>query len=171
MPVEESVHASEALIRELFESRYERLKKGAEVILDRSGAEYSGLAERVDDIVQNVFLLAWEKREEGLASPKPEGWLYRAMNFKVWEALREERTWRDRLSLASEATSFSSVSPILPLKWEGIMTQEEYTMLYKVHVVGLSYTELAREMGLSYNALAMRMKRLKDRIREKIEKI
>lgn len=54
----------------------------------------------------------------------------------------------------------------LRLELTGLISKEEHRLLSRLYVEGYTYEELAREMGLKKSALAMRVKRIKERILE-----
>jgi DNA-binding MarR family transcriptional regulator len=45
----------------------------------------------------------------------------------------------------------------------GILTDEEYRLLSRLYLEGYTYIELCEELGLKKSALAMRIKRIKER--------
>ena len=170
MPTEESVSAQEeALIEELFHAEYNNLVRYAAVILNKYSSGHISISGRAEDVVQDLFCLAVEKRDEVLESGSPVGWLYKALTLKVREALREDRTWFKRLSLIqgeSEPGDFRR----LPIEWEGLMSQEDYELLRKLYLEGYSYKELCAELDVKKSTLAMRVKRIKERFQKNYEK-
>jgi len=88
------------LFYDLYCQEYEGLIRYASSILKirDTAAPVNGRAEVA---VQEMFAFAWERRDEVLASPKPAGWLYNALYYKVLELLREENKW-NRILMACQ---------------------------------------------------------------------
>lgn len=80
-------------------------------------------------------------------------------------ALRTGGSWY--VSVAGRAEEV--VQELFAFAWEqraeitSILTPEEYEILRKLYLEKYTYEELAREMGLKKSALAMRVKRSKER--------
>ena len=125
----------EALYRKL----YPDLLRCAEIALRTGGSWYVSVAGRAEEVVQELFAFAWEHQADLWSSASPTGWLYRVLRYKVLELLKEDRFWRKHLIRAAGE------------------------MLRKLYLEKYTYEELAREMGLKKSALAMRVKRSKER--------
>ena len=54
------------------------------------------------------------------------------------------------------------------LKGREYAEKEDFDLLYKMYVMGYSYRELCQEMGLTKSALATRIHRIKERIRDEL---
>lgn len=134
----------EALYRKL----YPDLLRCAEIALRTGGSWYVSVAGRAEEVVQELFAFAWEHQADLWSSASPTGWLYRVLRYKVLELLKEDRFWRKHLIRAA------GEMPASP---------EEYEILRKLYLEKYTYEELAREMGLKKSALAMRVKRSKER--------
>lgn len=98
------------------------------------------------------------------ASASPTGWLYRVLRYKVLELLKEDRFWRKHLIRAAGEMPASPEDDFQQrAEITSILTPEEYEILRKLYLEKYTYEELAREMGLKKSALAMRVKRSKER--------
>lgn len=167
MPTEESVNAEEeALVEELFQKEYHNLVRYAETILRKHGSNYVSVSGRAEDVVQEVFYLALKKNAQMMKREVPAGWFYTTLTHKVREALREDRAWVKRLTLIQSSVPESEMSRKLPVEWTGLMSQEEYELLYKLYLEGYTYNELSAELGVKKSTLAMRVRRIKKRFRE-----
>lgn len=94
----------------------------------------------------------------------PTGWLYRVLRYKVLELLKEDRFWRKHLIRAAGEMPASPEDDFQQrAEITSILTPEEYEILRKLYLEKYTYEELAREMGLKKSALAMRVKRSKER--------
>ena len=135
----------EALYRKL----YPDLLRCAEIALRTGGSWY-------------VF--AWEHQADLWSSASPTGWLYRVLRYKVLELLKEDRFWRKHLIRAAGEIPASPEDDFQQrAEITSILTPEEYEILRKLYLEKYTYEELAREMGLKKSALAMRVKRSKER--------
>ena len=170
MSPEELVDEQEnVLLEELFHSEYQKLMRYATVTLKRHGAQYVCISGRAEDVVQELFCLAWEKQEEVLHSVSPVGWLYRAAWLKAREAVREDRLWVKRLTLITgEAEAGEPPKP--PEEWSRLLRPADYELLRKLYLEGYSYKELCAQMGVKKSTLAMRVRRIKERVQKNYEK-
>lgn len=133
------------------------------------------------DVVQEVFLAAWLKKELLMEHPNPGGWLFQTAKNLACKAKRE---------------AFSRCMAEEPLEGEGIQepqdptSQIEWTLdseidescyidqvlsgltpekrqLYVLHYMkGISMREIARKMNIEETALRMRYMRLRKEIRK-----
>ena len=116
------------------------------------------------EVVQELFAFAWEHQADLWSSASPTGWLYRALRYKVLELLKEDRFWRKHLIRAAGEMPASPEDDFQQrAEITSILTPEEYEILRKLYLEKYTYDELAREMGLKKSALAMRVKRSKER--------
>lgn len=157
------------IFHDFFQQEYEKLTRCAIIYLKLKipGAHVSDWAE---DIVQEMFSLAWERREEVLSSEKPVGWLYEALHYKVKEHLNDENKWVKRLCRYREFY-VPPAEPHISLEIElgGIVPKEDFDLLYKIYVMGYSYRELYEELGLTKPTLATKIHRIKEKIRKKLD--
>ena len=54
------------------------------------------------------------------------------------------------------------------LELEEVVPREDFDLLYKIYVMGYSYRELCQVMGLTKQALAAKVHRIKKKIQEKL---
>ena len=150
----------EALYRKL----YPDLLRCAEIALRTGGSWYVSVAGRAEEVVQELFAFAWEHQADLWSSASPTGWLYRVLRYKVLELLKEDRFWRKHLIRAAGEMPASPEDDFQQrAEITSILTPEEYEILRKLYLEKYTYEELAREMGLKKSALAMRVKRSKER--------
>ena len=118
----------------------------------------------MEEVVQELFAFAWEHQADLWSSASPTGWLYRVLRYKVLELLKEDRFWRKHLIRAAGEMPASPEDDFQQrAEITSILTPEEYEILRKLYLEKYTYEELAREMGLKKSALAMRVKRSKER--------
>ena len=158
----------DAFITALFFSNYQRLVRYARIIFQKHGG-YIDPSGRAEEIVQEAFILACEKRDELIDAEDPGKWLTATVTYKIREALKEDRKWAKGLLLLpseDEAEPFpepNSLSDLIPA--------EDYDLLRRLYLEGFTYKELCDELNISKSALAMRVNRIKKAFRKKYEKI
>jgi len=117
----------------------------------------------VDDVVAETFLVAWRRREELPAHPRP--WLFTTASNVLRNALRREtreqlvaeRVW---LPDAADADSSAEIDALNALRAMSDADQE----VLSLHVwEDLSDTEAAHVLGCSRAAFSMRLSRAKKR--------
>lgn len=154
-------------IAELFSREYARLVRYARITFQKSGG-YVDPRGRAEEIVQETFFLAVEKREELLGREDRRAWLISAVSYKVRAALKEDRKWAKGLSLLpEEEEAIPFPEPEEPPVW---LTPEDYRLLRRLYVEGYTYQELCDELGLSKSAFAMKISRIKKAAKKKFKK-
>ena len=158
----------DAFITELFFSEYPRLVRYAQVIFQKRGG-YVDPVGRAEEIVQEAFYLACEKRDELLSAEEPGKWLTAAVTYKIHEALKEDRKWVKGLLL------LPSEEPMEPFPEPDALSDyipaEDYDLLRRLYLEGYTYKELCDELGVSKSNLGMRINRIKKSFRKKYGKI
>lgn len=69
------------IFHDFFQQEYEKLTRCAFAYLNPKIAGNHGM-DRAEDVVQEMFSLAWKRRKKVLSSEKPVGWLYIALHYK-----------------------------------------------------------------------------------------
>lgn len=137
-------------IQTLFETYYPRLiQRAYRLTTDRELAQ---------DLVQDTFVLAFAHEEELARHPAPEGWL----TLTLFNLVRNERRKLARQNCISLeevhpccVQETTPVEELLPSQ----LPQEERSLLIWHYEQQLSYTEMARRLGVSEHACRMRMSR------------
>ena len=151
----------------LYEQKYTSLKRRAIFFLGADG--YDGAY--AEDAVQCTFLKAWERREAVRQSPNQVGWLFKTLILTVKEIRHENRRWRHLLNQISDRiVSATGVEYQLKSELQSLMSPEEYMLLVRLYIYGVGYEKLSEELGCKISKLAMRVKRLKERVRGEYEK-
>lgn len=134
--------------------------------------------EDVAELVQDVFLLLWNKREALREHPNPGGWLIQALKFRA--AHRRDAAMRERLR-AAYSLDAEDAAPVcaegetpeeraaMAVHTEAIkaLLGEEDGALFLAYVLeGKSARQIAENLGLSLSCVSMRIYRLRRRLRE-----
>lgn len=153
-------------IEELFHREYAGLLKYAEIVFRKYGG-YVDPRGRAEEIVQETFFLAVEKREELLEREDKRAWLISAVSYKVRVAIKEDRKWAKSLMLLpDEEEAIPFPEPEEPPEY---LTKEDYVLLRRLYVEGYTYQELCDQLGVSKSALAMKIARIKRRAKKKLQ--
>lgn len=158
---------NDPFISELFHREYAGLVRYAQIMYRKSGG-YVDPCGRAEEIVQETFFLAVEKREELINREDKHAWLIAAVSYKVRDALKEDRKWvKSLMLLPDEEQAIPFPEPEEPPEY---LSKEGYSLFRRLYVEGYTYKELCAELGLSKSAFAMRISRIKKAAQNKIEK-
>lgn len=164
-------HDCSAEFDRLLRKNYSRLLHIAMIYLQDKGIPGMPVQQVAEDVVQDTFLAAWKKRTKYLACESPSDWLYGALRNELRNTLRGEWTIFKFFRHVPDGYEISSPDNMqLHIELRNLMDEEEYTILQKLYLGNYTYLELASELGVTKSALAMRVNRLKKRIRKQYEK-
>lgn len=128
--------------------------------------------EAAQDVVQEVFISLW-KRREVVQIDVLQSYLHQAVRFQVFKAIRAEKTDQDffkRLSLISKDILFED--PVLFKELEGVYQQliqslppdeKEIFLLHRDS--GLTYKQIAEQKNISVKTVEKKMSRALKEIR------
>lgn len=120
------------------------------------------------EIAQIVFTKACNDPESIMASPRPNGWLVKALRHTLQEYYRE----RDRAVELTERSAM--VSPTVhrddyfDVEYSDILDSEEMKLLRLVDVEGFSTRDAAEAFGIAEAACRKRLQRAREKLRGKI---
>ena len=120
------------------------------------------------EIAQIVFTKACNDPESIMASPRPNGWLVKALRHTLQEYYRE----RDRAVELTERSAM--VSPTVhrddyfDVEYSDILDPEEMKLLRLVDVEGFSTRDAAGAFGIAEAACRKRLQRAREKLRGKI---
>ena len=147
--------------------------------LFRVGRRFQGPGEGEDallDLIQEVFLVLWDRREELMAHPNVGGWLVEALKFRIRGARTKlnRRALRHAYSLDEEDAAPIADTDVTPEQYAAMrqhidaireLLGEENAELFLAYVLdGRSAHELALERGVSDSCIWMRIARIKKRL-------
>jgi RNA polymerase sigma-70 factor (ECF subfamily) len=131
-----------------------------------------------EDLAQNTAAKGWEKRHQFQGQSKLSSWLCCiAHNLYITERRCRQSQWNQRtLSLTddfghSHDHPTTSTDPTSPLTSQQIrnsiaVTHPQYLTTLDLALYGLSYPEIAKQLGLAYPAVRSRVHRMHLILRE-----
>lgn len=134
---------------------------------------------QAEDLVQDVFIHLWNNRSQLTVNTDMKTYLFQATKNKVFEKLRQEKSynqllekWNNSDSLSAEddqnAQRLLKLEQInislrhLPPKCRQVFTMQKFK--------GLTYTEIADELGISIKTVENHMLKAVKILREKLAK-
>lgn len=120
------------------------------------------------EIAQIVFTKACNDPESIMASPRPNGWLVKALRHTLQEYYRE----RDRAVELKERSA--RVSPTVhrddyfDVEYSDLLDPDEMKLLRLVDVEGFSTRDAAEAFGIAEAACRKRLQRAREKLRGKI---
>lgn len=148
----------------------------AQALLAMGRCMLTGDADAATDVVQDVFLLAWERRAELREHPNAGGWLMQALKYRMRGLGNKSRRRRAHLAFSlDEKPALEWAGKEMPperlLMMEARMDAlrdvlgEENAKLFLAYAVeGLSVRELTARTGLTESGVYRRLRRMKHRL-------
>lgn len=146
------------LISQLYNDMYNKLVMSAYIRLRNYQA--------AEDIVQDVFALAQEKRDNLLIHPNPGGWLFDVLKKKLLHELRAMTRFK-----AMQGKLEAGLTAELPAETGTVpdrfdhLTETEYNLLKSIYIEGSTIRMVAEKLGLSYETCRRYVQRTKDKIK------
>lgn len=124
--------------------------------------------ELTEDIVQEVFCVAWKKRREFTDSGNPMGWLIRAARYKILEQYHNTESC-ERFLLEEYDEEFGITEPGYEIaEWmeilEGLLDQYSFRIFQDYFLFGYTMKEIAQQKGMKENNLRVQLYRMRKRL-------
>ncbi len=162
---------------EVCEENYERIFKYVRAML--------GNQSQVEDITQEVFVIAYLKGNDFLNHEKPAAFLYVTAKNLVYEFLRKEKRENrveldENINLPAEPDAYESlcyfkdqnIDENLYITYITDFLSEEKKYLFEAYYINHKpMKEIARELNISDTALRMKYVRLRKEIKENVKKL
>ena len=137
-------------------------------------AECHGWEEKAEDITQEVFMKAWEKREELFGHDNIGGWLmstakniirnhYKRL-LRESQMLTEEAIWQ----IGGTEKAYGLIEWEVML--EDRMSRQDYRLFLEHYLFGISISSLAKRESTNEAALRMKLCRLKNKLKSDVIK-
>ena len=118
-------------------------------------------------VAQETFVTAWKRFDDFQNSENPPGWLVIVAKNKSKDALRDRKRYTDHILYDRDVETvpvvydYDNMEPIVP-------ETEEKQLLKRFYEEGYSLQELAEEQIIKLSAMKMRIKRAREKLKEKI---
>ncbi len=130
--------------------------------------------EAAEDFVQDAFLVAIRHIEDIRRCANPRGYLQQTLKNVIGYRLRSlryalelQRRLTDRELQRPEGTEGDELPPAS--LYRGAIGDEDLRLLLRFYLEGWSQRELARKLGISENAVKMRLRHARERLRRALE--
>ena len=137
-----------------------------------------GSSPYVDDVVAEAFMTAWKKWED---RPQPEllkSWIFTMTRNQCMNQIRSEKAWRSRDDAYARSRLSSDFADAAVVAQAEKLAQAldnlddgEFDLVVLVYWDQLSHQEVAKLIGFSAEAVAMRISRLRRKLREVMERV
>lgn len=130
-------------------------------------------ANQVEDVCSDIFLIAWTKRESAPAGYEL-AWLYSIGGHVINNLRRKNLTGLKLVSalsvpnFAPSAESLALADVSLAVAWKQLKPAEQHALSLTA-LDGLSVTEAAHTLGISPNAMSVRLNRARTRLAQLLE--
>jgi RNA polymerase sigma-70 factor (ECF subfamily) len=129
---------------------------------------------RAQDIVHETFLTAVRKIDSVKDSPNPEGWLVNTLKNVIKHELRDRNKIAGVVlsleSLEDAAAVSDDYSKIGLEDMKAPLSADEWRLLNAVYLEGRKYAEVARELGIEYDACRKRVRKARNKAAKLWEK-
>lgn len=149
-------------------------------LLYSTALQYGKSAALAEDIVQQVFLTVWEKRESLVDVSQPEAWLFTIARNRVMDHFRRELSNRQYIRHIKEVFQQEEGTPadllILRQRKELVeralatLTERRQEIYRMSREQGLSYEEIGLRLGIGRETVKDHISRSLAAIREFLEK-
>ena len=127
-----------------------------------------------EDAVQQAFEIGWRKIEDFQNSPKPEGWIFKSLEFVIRNMKSRLRTERRVIAITDEYRPDLVAAPAdpLPLRMHfgDLLDTPQFRIVYEMEIQGRTLAEIAKELGISEAACKKRAERARKDLQKKLRK-
>lgn len=125
-----------------------------------------------EDAVQLAFEIGWRKIEDFQNCPKPEGWIFKSLEFVISNMKSRLRTERRVIAIVDEYRPDLVAAPAdpLPLRvhFGDLVDTPQFQIIYEMEFYGRTLAEIAKDLGISENACKKRAERARKDLQKKL---
>ena len=125
-----------------------------------------------EDAVQQAFEIGWRKIEDFQNSPKPEGWIFRSLEFVISNMKSRLRTERRVIAIMDDYRPDLVAAPAdpLPLRvhFGELLDTPQFRIVYEMEIQGRTLAEIAKDLGISETACKKRAERARKDLQKKL---
>ena len=127
-----------------------------------------------EEAVQQAFEIACRKIEDFQSSPNPQGWIFNAVRFVVFNMASRQRTESRVIAPVDEYRPDLVAAPAdpLPLRvhFGQLVDSPQFWIVYEMEIVGRTLAEIAIDLGVSEAACKKRAERARKYLQKKLRK-
>lgn len=127
-----------------------------------------------EEAVQQAFEIACRKIEDFQSSPNPQGWIFNAVRFVVFNMASRQRTESRVIAPVDEYRPDLVAAPAdpLPLRvhFGELVDSPQFRIVYEMEIVGRTLAEIAIDLGISEAACKKRAERARKHLQKKLRK-
>ena len=151
---------AEAWLTDLYERDYALLYRIGRIFL----GSYSNQEILIEDQIQEAFLRAWEKRNSLQKHPNPDGWLVECFRKCLMNACRKQNREWVQTAFSMDMENTPAIADATKLSPDDYVRTREQIALLRYCVYGEKAAPIAADLGMSEQALRMRVSRLKKKL-------
>ena len=125
-----------------------------------------------EDAVQLAFEIGWRKIEDFQNCPKPEGWIFKSLEFVISNMKSRLRTERRVIAIVDEYRPDLVAAPAdpLPLRvhFGDLVDTPQFQIIYEMEFYGRTLAEIAKNLGISEAACKKRAERARKDLQKKL---
>lgn len=126
-----------------------------------------------EEAVQQAFEIACRKIEDFQSSPNPQGWIFNAVRFVVFNMASRQRTERRVIAPVDEYRPdlVAATADPLPLRvrFGELVDSPQFRIVYEMEIVGRTLAEIAIDLGISEVACKKRAERARKYLQKKLK--
>lgn len=126
-----------------------------------------------EEAVQQAFEIACRKIEDFQSSPNPQGWIFNAVRFVVFNMASRQRTERRVIAPVDEYRPDLVAAPADPLplrvRFGELVDSPQFRIVYEMEIVGRTLAEIAIDLGISEVACKKRAERARKYLQKKLK--
>ena len=125
-----------------------------------------------EEVVQQAFEIGCRKIEDFQNSPKPEGWIFRSLEFVISNMKSRLRTERRVIAIMDDYRPDLVAAPAdsLPLRvhFGELLDTPQFRIVYEMEIQGRTLAEIAKDLGISETACKKRAERARKDLQKKM---
>ena len=125
-----------------------------------------------EDAVQLAFEIGWRKIEDFQNCPKPEGWIFKSLEFVISNMKSRLRTERRVMAITDEYRPDLVAAPADPrplrVHFGDLVDTPQFQIIYEMEFYGRTLAEIAKDLDISENACKKRAERARKDLQKKL---
>ena len=126
-----------------------------------------------EEAVQQAFEIACRKIEDFQSSPNPQGWIFNAVRFVVFNMASRQRTESRVIAPVDEYRPDLVAAPTDPLplrvRFGELVDSPQFRIVYEMEIVGRTLAEIAIDLGISEVTCKKRAERARKYLQKKLK--